>query len=99
MLKHVINDFAVLKSVIGSDEYNADVFSDPVTIKCKVEFAKKIDTSKTSCQQTHPARMFCYEDVKLNDIVTYQDNDYKIIQVNSYKDLDGNPMFYEVFMI
>jgi len=99
MLKHVISDFAFLKSFTGSDEYNTDVFSEPVKIKCKVEFAKKVDVYPTSRQQTHPARMFCYEDVKLNDVVTYKNNDYKIIQVNPYNDLDGNPMFYEVFMI
>jgi len=99
MLKHVINDFAVLKPVIGSDEYNSDIFGNSKTIKCKIEFAKKPDTSQTFCRQSHPARMFCYEDVNLNDIVTYQNIDYKVIQVNSYKDLDGKPMFYEVFLI
>ena len=99
MLKHIINDFAFLKAVTGSDEYNTGIYSEPVKIKCKVEFAQKVDPCPNACQQTHPARMFCYEDVKLNDIVTYQGIDYKIIQVNFYKDFDNNPMFYEVFMI
>ena len=99
MLKHVISDSALLKSLAGSDEYNTFVYSEPVKIKCKIEFAKKIHNSQKTCRQTHPARMFCYEDVKLNDIVIYHDNNYKIIQVNSYKDFDGNTMFYEVFMI
>ena len=99
MLKHVFSDFAVLKPVIGSDEYNSEVFGTQKTVKCKIEFGKKIDTSPICSQQSHSVRMFCYEDVNLNDIVTYQNTDYKVIQVNLYKNLDGDPMFYEVFMI
>lgn len=99
MLKHVLNDTAVVKAVSSTNEYNEDVFSTPKNIKCKIEFAKKLETSSVSSLQKHPLRMFCYETVNLNDVVSYQNNDYRVIQVNSYNDLDGCPMFYEVFLL
>ena len=99
MLKHILNDSAVLKPVIGSDEYNAPVFGTSKTVKCKIESTQKIDETQNSCRQSFPLRMFCYEKMNINDVITYQNNDYKIIQVNFYKDLDDKPMFYEVFMI
>ena len=99
MLKHILNDSAVLKPVIGSDEYNSPMFGTSKTVKCKIESTQKIDETQISCRQSFPLRMFCYEKMNINDVITYQNNDYKIIQVNFYKDLDDKPMFYEVFMI
>ncbi len=98
MLKHILNDTAAVKSVVSSDEYNSDTYSEPKTIKCKIEFAAKTEELPLSEQQSHPLRMFCYEQVGLNDIVSYKSSEYKVVQVNSYDDLDGNPMFYEVFL-
>ena len=99
MLKHILNDSVTLKPVIGSDEYNLPLFGNSKTVKCKIESTLKIDSSPNSCKQSYPFRMFCYEKMNVNDVITYQNNDYKIIQVNFYKDLDDKPMFYEVFML
>ena len=99
MLKHILNDSAVLKPVIGSDEYNSPTFGTSKNIKCKIEFAQKIDSTQNSCRQSYPIRMYCYEKININDVITYQSNNYTVTQVNFYKDLDDKPMFYEVFLI
>ena len=99
MIKHILNDSAVVKSVSSVDEYNEYTFSEPKNIKCNIEFAQKVDVSPVLSEQTHPVRMFCHETVNLNDVVTYKNKDYKAVQVSEYKDPDGNPMFYEVFLL
>lgn len=99
MLKHVLNDTAIVKSVSSVDEYSEDTYTESRNVKCKIEFAKKVDISPISSRQVHPLRMFCYETVNLNDVISYKNNDYRAVQVNVYNDLDGYPMFYEVFLL
>lgn len=99
MLKHLLNETAVLKSVENVDEYDMPVISDIKTIKCKIEFAAKIENSSDSSKKTHPVRMFCIDEVNTGDIISYNSVNYKVIQVNTYEDLDGQIMLREVYLL
>ncbi len=99
MLKHLLNDKAVLKTVQNVDEYDIPTISDVKTISCKIEFAMESENSSLSSVKTNPARMFCVDEVKLGDVVTHNGNNYKVIQVNTYEDLDGQTMLREVYLV
>lgn len=99
MLKHLLNDRAILKSVQDVDEYDVPTISDIRSISCKFEFAIKNDSNYLSSQKTLPARMFCVEDVQVGDIISFDENNYKVIQVNNYNDFEGKLMLREVFLL
>lgn len=99
MLKHLLNDTAVLKSVQDVDEYDVPTISEIRSINCKFEFAVKSDSYALSEQKTMPARMFCVDEVRIGDIISYEKNNFKVIQVNDYKDFDGKLMLREVFLL
>ncbi len=99
MLKHLLNDRAVLKSVQDVDEYDVPTISEIRSISCKFEFAVKNDLSSQSSQKTLPARMFCVDEVRVGDIISFDENNYKVIQVNNYNDFEGKLMLREVFLL
>ena len=99
MLKHLLNDTAVLKSVQDVDEYDVPTISEIKSINCKFEFAVKNDSTATSSQKTMPARLFCLDEVRVGDIISYDENNFKVIQVNNYKNFDGKLMLREVFLL
>lgn len=98
MLKHLLNESAVLKSVETVDEYGSSVISDIKTVNCKIEFAYSQNDGTDSSLLEKPARMFCVEEVKIGDIVYYNQENYQVLQVNTYKDLDGKIMLREVYL-
>ena len=98
MLKHLLNDSAVLKSVHNVDEYDIPVFSKIKNIPCKFEFAVDEQSSISDSQKRKPARMFCIDDISVGDIISFNSENYKVVQVNSYDDLDGKLMLREVFL-
>lgn len=99
MLKHLLNDRAVLKSVQDVDEYDVPTISTIKSINCKFEFAVKSDSTALSSQKTKPARMFCIEEIKVGDIISYNENNFKVIQVNNYENFEGELMLREVFLL
>lgn len=99
MLKHLLNDTAVLKSVENVDEYDIPVITDIKTLKCRIEFAAKSEDLSISSKKTHPARMFCVDEVNMGDIISFNSVNYKVIQVNAYEDLDGQIMLREVYLL
>lgn len=99
MLKHLLNDRAVLKSVQDVDEYDVPTISEMRSISCKFEFAVKSDLNAQSSQKTLPARMFCVDEVRVGDIISFDENNYKVIQVNNYNDFEGKLMLREVFLL
>lgn len=99
MLKHVLNDSAVWKKSVTSDDYNSDNLSDGITIKCKIEFAVQNQTDGAKSVKKHPARMYCNEDVELGDVILFKGNKFKIIQITVYEDFDSNPVLKEVFLL
>lgn len=99
MLKHLLNETAVLKSVESVDEYDIPIISDIKTLKCRIEFASKSDENSGSSKKTYPARMFCVDEVNTGDIISYNSVNYKVIQVNAYEDLDGQIMLREVYLL
>lgn len=99
MLKHLMNDSAVLKSVQNVSEYDIPAITDIKNIKCRIEFAVKTDNDSFSVKKTKPARMFCYDPVNVGDIVSYNLENYNVIQVNTYEDLDGKTTLREVYLI
>lgn len=99
MLKHLLNETAILKSVENVDEYDMPVISDIKNIKCKIEFAAKIENLSDSSKKTYPARMFCVDEVNTGDIISFNSVNYKVIQVNEYEDLDGQIMLREVYLL
>ena len=42
MIKHLLNDTAVVKSVSSVNEYDEYTFSEPKNIKCNIEFKVRI---------------------------------------------------------
>ncbi|MGN0014237.1 MAG: hypothetical protein ACI37T_02325 [Candidatus Gastranaerophilaceae bacterium] len=99
MLKHLLNETAVLKAVENVDEYDIPVISDIKTLKCRIEFAVKSEENSGSSKKTYPARMFCVDEVNTGDIISYNSVNYKVIQVNAYEDLDGQIMLREVYLL
>jgi hypothetical protein len=99
MLKHLLNDTAVLKSVQDVDEYDVPSVLEIKTIKCKIEFAAQADLSSLSSQKSLPARMYCIDNVSVGDIVSFDEINYKVLQVNSYNGFDGEITLREVFLI
>lgn len=100
MLKYLMNDTVEIKSVQNVNEYDLPVFQQIKTIKCRFEFALNSENNSTSSHKTKPARMFCYEpNISVGDIVSYKSENYKVIQVSQYNDLDGNNTLCEVFLI
>lgn len=98
MLKHLLNESAILKTVEKVDEYGSAVISDVKNINCKFEFAiLQNSTSDMDCKEK-PARMFCFDEVNIGDIVFYNEQNYKVVQVNNYKDLDNEIMLREVYL-
>lgn len=99
MLKHLLNENAVVKSVQNVDSYDVPTISDMKNIKCKFEYAVKSDFSAQNSLKNKPARMFCVEEIKIGDIVSFNSENYNVIQVNEYKDLDGKIVLREVFLV
>lgn len=99
MLKHLLNDTAILKSVQDVDEYDVPSISEIKFINCKFEFAVKNDLTALSSQKTYPARMFCVDEINVGDIISFNENNYKVIQVNNYEDFEGKLMLREVFLL
>lgn len=99
MLKHLMNDTAVLKSIQNADEYDITTITELKSIKCRFEFAVKSEQSSISVCRNKPARMYCYEEIKIGDIISYNSENYEVVQVNVYKDLDGNYPLREVYLI
>lgn len=98
MLKHLLNDDATLKPLLDRNEYDFPTFDVAKNIKCKFEFAVKKEKNSSSSSNFYPARMFCYESVSVGDIVSYNSQNFKVIQVDNYKDLDGNSILNEVYL-
>ncbi len=98
-MKHLLNDRAVLKSVQDVDEYDVPTISTIKSINCKFEFAVKSDSTALSSQKIKPARMFCIEEIKVGDIISYNESNFKVIQVNNYENFEGELMLREVFLL
>lgn len=99
MLKHLMNDVAVLKSVQNADEYDIPTITELKSIKCRIEFAVKSEQTSISINRNKPARMYCYDEVNVGDIISYNFENFEVIQVNVYKDLDGNNSLREVYLV
>lgn len=99
MLKYVLNDTVVKKTVTGCDEYNNPVISEIKTIKCRLEFSDALELSSASSESCAPVKMFCTEKVSAGDLIVKNYRDYKVTQVDERKNLDGDVEFYEVYMI
>lgn len=99
MLKHLMNDTVEIKSVQNTNEYDLPVFNHIKTIKCKFEYALNSVENNTSAIKTKPARLFCYEtNISIGDIVSYNSENYKVIQISKHNDLDGKNTLCEVFL-
>ena len=83
MLKHLLNESAFLKSVETVDEYGSSVISDIKTVNCKIEFAYSQNDGTESSLLEKPARMFCVEDVKIGDIVSYNQVNWKKASISA----------------
>lgn len=95
-----MNDFVDWKSVQNSNEYDLPIFNQIRTIKCKFEFAQNSQDNTISSIKTKPARMYCHETgIAVGDLISYKSNNYKVIQVNVYKDFDGIENLCEVFLL
>ncbi len=99
MLKHLLNDSAILKSVQGFDEYDQPSFSQIKTINCRMEFSLYLQNSTLSSSVASSAKMFCIDEIKTGDIVSYNSFDYKVSKVNIFADLDGQTVLKEVYLI
>lgn len=99
MLKHLMNDVAVLKSIQNTDEYDIPTITEIKKIKCRIEFAVESEQKSISVNRNKPARMYCYEEVNVGDIISFNSENYEVIQVNTYKDLDGNNSLREVYLV
>ena len=98
MLKHLLNDSAVLKTPANIDEYgNVTTFTE-TTINCKFEFAVLENFSSVSSAKSYSVKMFCLENVNVGDLIFYNSDNFQVIQVNVYDDFDGNSMFREVYL-
>lgn len=87
---NMLTDCVVLKTVNGTDSNGEAKIIAQDLIDCKIEFKNSLTTGSHGEELTSAGKLFSESVIKIDDIVTIKDKDYKIVNVNPYYPIDGS---------
>ncbi len=88
--KDLLTDSVVLKTTAGFDSNDEPKIIAQEEISCKIEFKNTLTISSSGQQLNSSGRLFTESVVKVDDIITLKDKDYKVINVNPYYPIDSS---------
>ena len=95
MIEGYLNQRAVWKRTIGSNEYGEPVTKQK-TIKVRWEGKRRLVRDNEGREVVSEARVFCVEPVKPGDILEHGGREWPVIAVSETPGLDGRIHFREV---
>ncbi|MBS4760291.1 MAG: hypothetical protein KHX03_06300 [Clostridium sp.] len=87
---YMLTDSAVLKTTAGTDLNGEPKIIAEETISCKIEFKNSLAINSQGQELTSAGRLFTESVVKVDDIITINKTDYKVINVNPYYPIDSS---------
>jgi hypothetical protein len=98
MINEYMNQTVTWKSKGTVNDSNEPVYAADVVIKCRFEFQRKIVRNKIGEKIMSSAQMFTKSHVRPDDLITYDNIDWVVLDVADQPDLFGSVSFYEVLM-
>ena len=95
MIEGYLNQRAVWKRTIGSNEYGEPVTKQK-TIKVRWEGKRRLVRDNEGREVVSEARVFCVEPVKPGDILEHGGREWPVIAVSTVPGLDGSASHREV---
>jgi len=95
MIEGYLNQRAVWKQTIGSNEYGEPTTSSK-TIKVRWEGKRRLVRDNEGREVVSEARVFCVEPVKPGDILEHGGREWPVIAVSTVPGLDGKEAHREV---
>lgn len=86
---NMLTNSAVLKTVNGSDSNAKPIIIAQEIIDCKIEFKNSLVTGTQGQELTSSGRLYTESVVKVDDLITIENKEYKAINVNPYYPIDG----------
>ena len=97
MIDNYLNQRVIWKRVVGVDAYGKPSLSQSI-ISARVEEQNKLIRSKTGEQVVSVARLFVKDQVRVDDRITLNDEDYMVLSVESCMSLDGEEVYRIVWL-
>lgn len=97
MLSDYINQTLVWKTKGSINSYNEATYTTS-SAKGRFEYTKNLLRDATGQDVTSLAIFYTASAIGLDDILTHDSRDWRVIQVQSHVDLDGNTSYYEVML-
>ena len=95
MIEGYLNQMAVWKQTIGSNEYGEPITKQK-TIKVRWEGKRRLVRDNEGREVVSEARVFCVEPVKPGDILEHGGREWPVIAVSTGPGLDGSESHREV---
>jgi len=93
-----MNTVLVLKTVSGTDSYNAPVVSSTSNINCKLKFKNRIIKNSNGQDVNVMAEFTTLTAINAGDILTINAKDWNIQQASPIYDFDGSILHYKGFI-
>lgn len=98
MLTDYFNQDITLKVSSGVNDCNEPTYNDPVTIKGRLQFSQKLVRNKEGVEVISEATLYTLMEVKVNDVITFNDVDWIVIKSYPVPDGNGNTFYYKVML-
>lgn len=97
MFSHLMNQSFTLKTKSSVDKYNQGTYTTS-TITGRFEYKRKQVKSVTNQDIISEARVFTNTSVNIDDIITWDSKDWRVISVSICYDLFGSVSHYQVYL-
>lgn len=87
---NMLTNCAVLKTVNGTDSNGVPNIIAQDIIDCKIEFKNSLVTGAQGQELASSGRLYCESVVKVDDLITIENKEYKVVNVNPYYPLSHN---------
>lgn len=95
MIEFYMNQNIALKSKTSVNDYN-ESFYDESIIKGRFEYSRKLVKNIQGDEVISEAILYTKTNVKTDDVITYDEKDWNVMNSKPQIDLFGNIIFYEV---
>ncbi len=97
-----LNQTVTKKATASYDVYGKPVASAPVSVRCRIQNAsKRLIVQGNGVEFTVDAEMWVKptESIALDDVITWESTNYKVVRVDTKKGLTGNTDHKKVLLI
>lgn len=86
------NQTVTHKDTIGRDAYGKPILNDEVSIQCRFHPKRVEGRDATGNEYIYDAMMWADDTLEMEDVVTYEEQNYKVIGKDTKIDFDGTQL-------